>query len=53
MNKKDPQNNKPEFAPGDDEQLNQNASKEEIARGDYTEVTVAEFDEYDASKEDK
>ncbi|MDQ0162030.1 hypothetical protein [Aeribacillus alveayuensis] len=37
----------PTIAPGidDDEELEQNATKEEIARGDYTEVTTLSYDE--------
>ncbi|WP_200894729.1 hypothetical protein [Bacillus alveayuensis] len=41
----------PTIAPGidDDEELEQNATKEEIARGDYTEVTTLSYDEVDPS----
>ncbi|MFC4619938.1 hypothetical protein ACFO4N_14590 [Camelliibacillus cellulosilyticus] len=37
----------------DDEELNAEATKDEIARGDYTKVTKLVWDEYDPSgKED-
>jgi len=41
----------PTFAPGldDDEELNEDATKGEIARGDYTEVTTLSYDEVDPS----
>lgn len=41
----------PTIAPGidDNEELEQNATKEEIARGDYTEVTTLSYDEVDPS----
>jgi hypothetical protein len=41
----------PTIAPGidDEEELNQKASKEEIARGEYTKVVTLSFDEVDSS----
>nr|WP_183184245.1 hypothetical protein [Anoxybacillus voinovskiensis] len=33
----------------DSEELNRNASKEEIARGEYTKVTTLSFDEVDTA----
>ncbi|MBB3908000.1 hypothetical protein GGQ95_002327 [Anoxybacillus rupiensis] len=41
----------PTVAPGidDDEELRQKASKEEIARGDYTKVVTLALDEVDSS----
>ncbi|WCK55312.1 hypothetical protein PP175_04855 [Aneurinibacillus sp. Ricciae_BoGa-3] len=45
MQKRPAKDNQPTFAPGnEEEQLNQDATKKEIARGDYTEVTTLEFD---------
>jgi hypothetical protein len=42
----------PTFAPGmdDDEELNQDATKAEIARGEYTPVYNLSFDEVDPSQ---
>jgi hypothetical protein len=42
----------PTIAPGmnDHKNLDQNASKEEIARGDYTEVVTLSYDEVDPSE---
>jgi hypothetical protein len=44
--------NVPAFAPGmnDDEELNQDATKEEIAHGEYTTVYKLSFDEVDPSQ---
>ncbi len=41
----------PTIAPGidDDEELNEKATKEEIARGEYTKVVTLSFDEVDPS----
>lgn len=41
----------PTIAPGidDDEELNEKATKEEIARGEYTKVVTLSFDEVDQS----
>ncbi|WP_198020532.1 hypothetical protein [Anoxybacteroides tepidamans] len=41
----------PTIAPGidDDEELRQKASKEEVARGEYTKVVTLSFDEVDSS----
>jgi hypothetical protein len=49
MNKKREQ--QPSLAPGidDDEELDQPATKEEIERGEFTEVTRLSFDEVDES----
>lgn len=49
--KKENKKDEPTIAPGidDNEELRQNASKEEIDRGDYTEVTTLSFDEVDPS----
>lgn len=43
--------NEPKVAPGidDDEELRQDASKEEIKNEDYTEVTTLSLDEVDPS----
>jgi hypothetical protein len=40
------------IAPGidDEEELNQDATREEIARGEYTEVFTFSFDEVDPSR---
>jgi hypothetical protein len=42
----------PTIAPGmdDDEELNEKATKEEIAHGEYTKVVTLSFDEVDPSK---
>lgn len=53
MKKRRVKDNEPTFAPGDDEELEQSASEEEIARGDYTEVTRLSWDEVDPSGENK
>jgi hypothetical protein len=49
--KKEMKNIEPTIAPGidDNEELGQEATKEEIARGDYTEVTTLSYDEVDPS----
>ncbi|AEH47725.1 hypothetical protein [Parageobacillus thermoglucosidasius] len=49
MKKKKRDNGFPTIAPGidDDEELNEKATKEEIARGDYTKVVTLSFDEVD------
>ncbi|MCZ0755702.1 hypothetical protein [Anoxybacillus sp. J5B_2022] len=41
----------PTIAPGidDSEELNRKASKEEVARGEYTKVTTLSFDEVDSA----
>lgn len=41
----------PTIAPGidDEEKLNEKATKEEIARGEYTKVVTLSFDEVDPS----
>jgi hypothetical protein len=41
----------PKLAPGmdDEEELNEKATKEEIARGEYTKVVTLSFDEVDPS----
>jgi hypothetical protein len=41
----------PTIAPGidDDEELNEKATKEEMARGEYTKVVTLSFDEVDPS----
>jgi hypothetical protein len=41
----------PTVAPGmdDDEELNEKATKEEMARGEYTKVVTLSFDEVDPS----
>lgn len=51
MLKKDKALNKPTIAPGmdDHEELNQEASKEEISKGDFTQVTTLSYDEVDPS----
>jgi hypothetical protein len=45
------QNNEPTVAPGmdDTEELNQEATNQEVANGEYTEVTVLSNDEVDPS----
>ncbi|BDG47066.1 MULTISPECIES: hypothetical protein [Parageobacillus] len=49
MEKKKYDNRFPTIAPGidDDEELNEKATKEEIAQGDYTKVVTLSFDEVD------
>ncbi|WP_200894628.1 hypothetical protein [Bacillus alveayuensis] len=49
---KDNKVNFPAFAPGmdDDEELNQDATKAEIERGEYTPVYNLSFDEVDPSQ---
>jgi hypothetical protein len=49
--KKRIKNEAPTIATGidDDEELNENATAEEIRRGDYTKVTKLVWDEYDPS----
>lgn len=41
--------NSPNIAPGNDEELERSASKEERRRGDYTRVTRLSFDEVDTT----
>lgn len=43
--------NEPSLAPGIDDQdeLNEKATKEEIEKGEYTEVTTLSYDEVDPS----
>lgn len=50
VNKKS-KNNEPSIAPGmdDSEELEQNASQEEIKKGNYTSVTTLSYDEVDPS----
>jgi hypothetical protein len=49
--RKNEKNNVASFAPGmdDQEELEQNASKEEVKKGEYTSVTTLSFDEVDPS----
>jgi len=51
MGKKDRKEKEPTIANGmdDQEELNQNASKEEIAKDDYTKVVTLSYDEVDPS----
>ncbi len=42
-------NKEPIVAPGDDKFLEAKASKEEIRKGNYTEVTTLSYDEVDPS----
>ncbi|SFJ52054.1 hypothetical protein [Thermoflavimicrobium dichotomicum] len=51
MEKKVSEEKKPTIAPGmnDQEELEERATKKEIARGDYTKVTTLSFDEVDPS----
>jgi hypothetical protein len=45
MKERQAKDNNPAFAAGnEEEQLNQDATKKEVARGDYTEVITLEFD---------
>lgn len=54
MSKKRPEDG-PTVATGidDGEELNQEATEEEIEEGEYTEVTRLVWDEYDSSEEDE
>ncbi|WP_169729206.1 hypothetical protein [Fictibacillus gelatini] len=47
MKKRNEEKNEPKYAPGmdDQEELNRDATKEEIKKGDYTEVTTLSYDE--------
>jgi hypothetical protein len=49
--RKNDKNNVPTIAPGmnDQEELEQNASEEEVKKGEYTSVTTLSFDEVDPS----
>ncbi|MFS0646151.1 hypothetical protein [Siminovitchia sp. 179-K 8D1 HS] len=51
MTKKGSKKNKPTIAPGMDvrEDLNKNASRKEIKKGEYTSVTHLSYDEVDPS----
>ncbi|MFC7439808.1 hypothetical protein [Laceyella putida] len=51
MEKKRAQASAPTLAPGldDEKKLEQDASKEEIAKGDYTEVVTLSYDEVNPS----
>ncbi|MDP4084154.1 MAG: hypothetical protein Q8934_06010 [Bacillota bacterium] len=52
MNKRKTTNdNEPTLAPGmdDQEELEQNATEEEVEKGDYTSVTTLSYDEVDPS----
>jgi hypothetical protein len=51
LNKKKNSCEFPTIAPGidDDEELNEKATNEEIARGEYTKVVTLSFDEVDPS----
>lgn len=51
LEKKVSEEKKPTIAPGmnDQEELEERATKKEIARGDYTKVTTLSFDEVDPS----
>ena len=51
MLEKKSNNNEPSIAPGmdDSEELEQNASQEEIKKSEYTSVTTLSFDEVDPS----
>ena len=51
MSKKDKNQNEPTVAPGmdDSEELEKQATKEEVERGEFTSVTTLSFDEVDPS----
>lgn len=51
MRKKDKNKNEPTLAPGldDSEELEKNATKEEIQKGEFTNVTTLSFDEVNPS----